>query len=370
MKKTLYAFGFCLFVFASCQKQEQVFSVAPALDSTSITGARESDPEEAKYDAMIETIANGLRDIRNDEQFRSIVHAQVSLQFDGDDNVLLKTLDSACTANSINLAAAMETTLNNSGRADLVPLIDQAIHGFPYFDDSIYLQIFVPNIAQMNNSTVPMILENHTTEIGGVYQGFDANNGLIQVSSANPPMILIWVVSGNEVVDNSGRPGAKVVLGTSGSGPTPKHEYIITEIDVTDKKEDFVNGRCELMYVQYRNGFSCAMITPQNMVYVDKFNVAVYPLTNNPIVFAGSANQWTNSPFISTLWYERDVRKKFERQEQVVVGCSNMGVTYRSAEDKYGIQTDQNPWAVTPNYTWVGYDGTGLTGLSLKKYFY
>ncbi len=264
----------------------------------------------------------------------------------------------------------MESALIANGRADLVPHISEAIHGFKYFDDTIYLQVFVPDITKLNAQQTPLLIENHTTEDNGTHVAFNENNLKISVTQASASVGLAWIISANESVGNNGRSLAKSTGGGSGSGSTPaKREYFINAMKVNDKKEDWFNGRGEICYAQYRHNFSCGMVGAQIMVFVGKYNVATYSLTNEA-VYASSSKPWNNSAYISTLWYERDVRKKFQRSEQVAPGCSNMGITYRSKESRYGVQTDSNPWNIDPNYYQDIWDNNNLSGLEIRKKMY
>lgn len=338
------------------------------------SSARLLDENEVRFDEMIETAANGLLDLRSNPAFKTLVHDQIALQFDGDDNVLLKTLDSVCAANEINLEQEMENSLTNVGREDLIPFVHDAIHGFEYFEDTLYLQVFVPNVALISTQQTPIIVENHTTEELGIHKGFEAGGTPMNVDPGTVEYQLCWVVSANESVGNNARILPRI-LG-SGSWPTPgpgpaQKLYNIVEIEIYDKKDDVFNGKCELMFTQYRHNWGCNAVSAQRMIYVGKYASATYQLQFNEAMFADVNSKWNNSAYISTTWFERDVRKAFERTEDVVPGCSNMRTTYRSQESAYGTQQDVNPWTtIDPNFTMYSYDNGGLTDLALKKHMY
>lgn len=366
--KRILTFALACTIVTACQTKKQIDPATKGYHSL----ARQSDPDEAKFDDMIETVSNGLLELRYNDTFRTIVHNQVALQFDGDDNVLLNILDSACAANEIDLASKMELSLNNVGRSDLIPFVQEAIHGFKYFDDTMYLQIFVPDVAKITSQGIPIIIENHTTEANGIHEAFSQTGTSVSVNAATAGLSLDWVISVNEAVGNNGKPFMRTSGTTGGGSPSgvlSTKGYFIHEIQINDKKEDFFNGSAELCFVQNRYNYGCNIIGSQYMHFVGKFNTGKSGLSNEA-VFADVSHPWNNSGLISTIWYERDVRKIFDRVEEVIPSCSNSKVSYRSQESHYGVQTDFNPFTSDPWYSSIRYDNANLTGLELQKVFY
>jgi hypothetical protein len=87
------------FTFLSCKKgvssnaintQNQFIQQTPSIDY------------ESKYDNIINTVSYGLLDLSNNDAFKSILNAEINKKFDGDDNVLLKTLNIELAKNNIN----------------------------------------------------------------------------------------------------------------------------------------------------------------------------------------------------------------------------------------------------------------------------
>jgi hypothetical protein len=98
---------------------------------------------EEKYDKIIETVGYGLIDLSNNPSFRNIVNEQVPLQFDKDDNVLLKKLSSECAAIGLDLKQLMRDALTKYNKQDLLIYVDEAIEGFTYFDSKLYPQVYI-----------------------------------------------------------------------------------------------------------------------------------------------------------------------------------------------------------------------------------
>jgi hypothetical protein len=314
---------------------------------------------------MIETAANGLRQLRNNTMFRSIVHEQVALQFDGDDNVLLTTLDSVCTINGINLDSAMTSELNSIGRADLVQFVNGAIHGFQYFGDTIYLQLYVPNFSGVTLSQTPIIAENHADEGSVAIRSYEIDNSLSFIDSISASSTLTWIIGGNENVTNSGR-----LRVTSHVEPGVSDEYTLrmTAIEIHDMKEGFPNGKADIMYAMYRGSGTC-INAGYRMVFLSTFKKGRHTLNSStetwvaPISYPFTPNT-THGDYINMMWWEKDVRKKFEKQKEVVPGCSGTTITYRAKQSIYGIQTIANPWNSSGGYMLPHYEFDNTSSLS------
>lgn len=354
--KNMILLACAVLILAACKKP----SLNPGKNGAEPNGtgtpyavSLENDAEETRYDRMIETVAIGLLDAREDENFRTIVNEEVSKKFDGDDNALLLAIDNACKAHEMDLTALMEASLESHGRTDLIEHVSDAIHGFPYDNDKIYLQIYIPYKEEVNINDIPTIAENH--EEGSVIKGYDHESSVISVNSEYAQGKLTWVVGGNESIIPGIHP-----LESEPTGPTepqPPHKddpfaYVVqvTELDIFELRESFPNGQAEIMCVSYHigNGCNAGLL---NMQFVNKYGRTGYYQNLSGPYFSPPSNPWLPGSLynqkISVLWYERDVRKKFDRVENVYPGCNNTAVSYRSKEEKYGIQTIIHPGVVS-----------------------
>ncbi len=77
MKKILTVFEFVCLAFASCQKDKNLNQ--PNTTRPLMSTSREAEADEAKYDDMIETAANGMLELRKNSTFRTLVNAQLAL---------------------------------------------------------------------------------------------------------------------------------------------------------------------------------------------------------------------------------------------------------------------------------------------------
>lgn len=158
-----------LFLFAatfiSCGREtdeisSNINSDQPVLQKNDLS----PDAYEEKYDKIIETAAYGLINLSEQPSFRSLLNTQIAKQFDGDDNVLMKTLSVICNESGINLKEEMINSLTQSGKTDLIPYTDEVINGFKYFDTTLYPQVYIPFIENKNLDQVPGIAMNFNDE--------------------------------------------------------------------------------------------------------------------------------------------------------------------------------------------------------------
>ena len=368
MKKAIVACLLASATFTACKQNE-------SLTTTPLTqqhAARENDPEEAKYDDMVDIGYIGLRNLRNNEQFLEIVHSLVAQQFDEEDEVLLTTLDSACAANGINLKNEVMTALADAGRDELATdeLVSQAIGGFSYYDETLYLQVYVPFIENVSLTGIPTLAANH--EEGAEIAGYNPGNEEVLVDEAFAENNLTWVIGVNEIVGSNGK---WIKMHGNQGKPTMIGDATIqmTHLKLTNAKEGFPNGKSELAYAMWRSGTGSCNNGGYVMADLGKYwpnggaqqgispDVSwLAPLSNNFLLTTPLSQK------ITVLFFERDRRKKFGRTDAVVLGCPNTNVDYRSKFDPYGRMVIDNPRIADPsfqyNFDWFG----SMDGLNIK----
>lgn len=241
-----------------CKKEEDKnFKQSRTISNFSKT----AQEEEIYFDDMIKTVTYGIADLSTNPTFRQVVAEQVALQFDQDDNVLLLNLDSALMPYNINLEQEMINALNAHGKQNLVQHVQHAIHGFQYFGDTLYTQIYIPFIEGKDIvSSVPTICMNFEDEpvLGSVIiEGTTLIEGTVGEAFAMNNNV--YVVSVNENTDGNGQSKLK----RSATGSTLKTAKLgdrllfVDEINISEKKEGWGNGRADISFIAITTKFSC-----------------------------------------------------------------------------------------------------------------
>ncbi len=385
-RQLLYGILSSAILMASCSKnKENAVVPGSSNDFKKVrTGGSPAD-NEAHFDLVVETASYGLLDLRANPAFVNIVRGAVSNHFDNDDDVLFKNLATACTEQGINLASQMTATLNRIGRTDLVPYVNDAINGFSYFDQTAYMQIYIPFFGTAPATETPILVINKNgLETAPALNNTSDMPSLITIDRATAATHHDWVVGVNERVDNAGQvPSRLEVLGTNRTTGTPDGSFWINRIQYDDWKETWVNGGPEIGSA-YHYG-------PINSGPVDYYRMTGYFYTNT----TGLTNQWMipgqvcekviskTSPnsscsllpvfpaspnkVMSIVIFERDFRKMYDRQARSNPNNPSTEVTFGSMETPYGsIVIGQNQILTGPplvNQIW-GMDvefGYGLT---------
>lgn len=219
-----------------------------------------------EYDAMLNTLALGLLEPSRDKQFRSRVLERAKKQFDGDDNVLLKTLSaemgenldeillSSLSKHKDYLAQFQNTNLYNFGNFTTLAKIDEVIEGFGLPTQRCYTQIYIPFIDQVDLSELPTIVVANKDGGDCVYLGYEPIVGTeeyqtVQVDEAYAKKRVTWVVSVNETVDNQGElPSSSEMSGQTldTRSSAPELFVRISQVRVTSKKECWACGKAEV----------------------------------------------------------------------------------------------------------------------------
>jgi hypothetical protein len=222
--------------------------------------------------------------LANNSSFVAVVKDACDLQFDGDDNVLFKQLNDIAAENEINLAAEMEASLTNLDKEDLIPMVDGVINGFDYFDTKIYLQIYIPFIENYNAEHSPWISLNHNDD--DVLPSYRVEGGVLNYDDIDEGFAMentVWVISGNETVDNTGN----IVMEER---DLYHKDAKINKIKIIEKKESWGNGRADISYIAYHiNTSNCSRVG-------DPFAKEPYIRIENTWL-----NLWRNTPNIAYL---------------------------------------------------------------------
>lgn len=342
--KTLKNVMLGAFVAASligCKKTES------ELEPTSKTIQTSPNYYEDIYDQHINAAGFGMLGLANNSSFVALVKNACDLQFDGDDNVLFKDLYDMASENEIDLAAEMETSLTNLGKGDLIPLIDGVIRGFEYYDTKIYLQIYIPFIENYNSQQTPRVVLNHNDDAR--LPSYFMQNGRLTSADVDEVFAqnnLVWVISGNETVDNTGN----IVMEER---DLYHKDAKINKIKIIEKKESWGNGRADISYIAYHiNTSNCSRVgdpfAKEPYIRIENTWLNLWRNTPNIAYLTSRSNinyMWNPNKNILVLMYEKDVRVKFGKTTNgfSYVGncfCSNNpsgNFFYISKETPYGV---------------------------------
>ncbi|MDQ3073655.1 MAG: hypothetical protein M3Q97_10380 [Bacteroidota bacterium] len=329
--------------------------------------------EENMCDEMMETIAYGLLELSKSTSFREVVNDEVDVMFDDDDNVLLKTLNAHSEIQ--NLITEMGSTLSEVNKSSLIGNLSSAVNGFGYYDDTLYIQIYIPYKDLVDRNENPVICINYSDEydtLQGMFLNGSGTIDYISVDSNYAKENLVWVISVNETIDNKGLiPEQPYTLNkTMSTGKAAE----INRIWVTESKEKWAGGKSEISHLtihvshNYLNVLTCS-----SAKYLQGTPFAKLPkkkLNGWTGVFVGSLNVLASSytyvwdfenQHISFLLYEYDKRKT--RKIQFYQDCSGTVKEYTSKHDSYGVVRLQKSHLTTDPSTFE-YNNTNTTGLS------
>lgn len=277
----------------------------------------------------------------------------------------------------------MKESLENHGKHELVQFIAEAIDGFEYFDTKLYPQVFIPFIENKNLQQLPKISLNY--EDDEILESIKYSNGSVEQSNVNEDEAkasLVWVISMNETVNAEGEiPSNENSTGNKKSRGVNR-VLNVYKIKVTDKKEGWGNGRADISFVAVQIKPSGCIKQNRQSLPMMKVNDAdiygggtwLYPSAGCVSCMSNSLTDGNNVPFdlweedgneqIPILFFELDVRKKFERNETLWGACSNTKVYYISKETKYGntlpVKTD------FPNYSPSYKNYGGMSGMEAE----
>jgi hypothetical protein len=198
MKKKIIYVLLILLSFTMCKK-ENIVKHNLNVKMSDVGQIALTGPEyEVLYDSVLLAAYYGLLDLSKSASFKSLVNSELSLEFDGDFNVLLKKI----SVNWPSLESDMTNSINShfSNPSLLTKYVDEAVNGFEYFDLFLYPQIFVPfedQVSLTDNPKLALNLYDSTILPGQYLNSSNVLNGLA-IDEDYAEENLIWVISTNE----------------------------------------------------------------------------------------------------------------------------------------------------------------------------
>ncbi len=376
-------------IFVGCQKEQTVNSAVSTSQIDTSINALQSDRKAATYNAqsLMKTTIFGLLPATTDENFRNTVHQEIEKKFDGDDNVLLKDLNTIIPIEQMmndNLQKELIVTnditdvpiqMRDNEDDDLAPevfknkeKIRTAVNGFYFLKDNYYLQVYIPFYEQVNLKQTPtLILGAHKKVSKATKKGTDEDmeayqlqsNGKVKkmiVNEAYAKKNLVWVVSINERVRSDGKINQS---DNTKEEPTvelraSQTELRISQVKIHDKKERFWQGDAEVAVLGWQETPACQRVALHD---IGSF---AFPDVKTTGVFTSPKDVSRNaifSPFfqvpnaleplndVNLVMYEFDAGAARTIGYQNIQGtCNAASMTITSSDIEYGT------WGITANY--------------------
>lgn len=359
----------------------QIFTVAFAMLLILVNSCKPENLSELKNDPPIQTLTvddedvydrsvmagvYGLLRLSQNSTFRGIVNAKVAEQFDGDDNALLSTISTACNSNGIGLSDSFSTSIATyyTGQLLLNSYVNQAINGFSYFEETEYVQIYIPFIDLVNLNSNPIICLNLNGEdtlpgyklVNGELVSYDvtkemAQENLVWVVSVNERNASTNLISGPEVSENIEIESDTLYGDTTFNkkNTTPYATISIYGVHIGTKKESWPNGRSDIAFVgaQYDGNNHFEPLAKDIVKIGNDYINAWKWMYSTPSYFTSPSSLGplafnTDNECLSVMIYEKDIRRKFERSYMPVTyspisGSNSSRLYYNSKETPYGV---------------------------------
>ncbi len=112
-----------------------------------------SNRQEAKkyVNQQLKTYALVFTEISKDAAIKKIVHEAVAERFDGDDNVLIKTLLEKCKKKGINIKEMFQSTLDKKNIRISVDELLTSLDGIN--EKNLYPQIYIPSFDNFSDAS-------------------------------------------------------------------------------------------------------------------------------------------------------------------------------------------------------------------------
>jgi len=207
-----------------------------------------------------------------DNAFRQATYQYIEQQFDGDDNVLIKTFLPRCATGG-DLPIASQRLLNSLAAF-------QNING-----DTLFPQIYIPNYQSLKSRGLigvsqPIIIPYaYQDEPNDSYTAYtlDSRGQYIQlpnkVSESNATLQEVWVIMTNESVDDQGN-----ISSGNGGGPASRQVPCrLDKVKIGNWKEKWISGKNDFSmrsYLTTWNGYD--LYTP-----TEHFNTSATNYSNN-----------------------------------------------------------------------------------------
>jgi hypothetical protein len=323
-----------------------------------------------------------------------MVYSAVATQFDGDDEVLLKTISNTYGSTAFfstfksSLLQYRQTYTETTGHIPFSSYtsnadVTKSIMGFEYEGKTFYIQIYVPFVENVNPNTRPVIVvgtdDDDTCEAPGYQVSESGKVTVINVTEEFAKENLTWVVSVNERVLPSGQVDAAIATDRNGVW---KKSARISQVNVSDDKECWLNGESEISFVGAQTDIPCnnlQTLSGLNFICIKgcELNTWCSPTTSNSGLsyLAGTpTNTFLPIPlepsrYIDIVVFEKDVsKKKWAREFQIpdCTGSPNTILTYYSKQTPYGTKSfSASSFPVTTGIE-TETDEYSLTGMKFK----
>jgi hypothetical protein len=244
-----------LTVFNACQKEIEV------------SKKNEKNVSETEFALnSLNKIGNDIMKISNELQLEGLVYSEISKQFDGDNNVLIRNLDDALKLRNTSLSNLINNDLKSGSTLTYNLGIITDSEG-----QNHYPQIYIPNIEELKKNNIlgtkPPILviyvsgiDENRTEFDGYFLNDNKLEKMpFQITEAYSKSNEVWVLSVNERVNNNGE-----VSSNSSSSPILKSAKSaincqIQNMKIKSHKESWVSGASDVSirtYKTYSNIFA------------------------------------------------------------------------------------------------------------------
>jgi hypothetical protein len=223
--------------------------------------------------------------------------------------------------------------------------------GFEYEGKTFYIQIYVPFVENVNPNTRPVIVvgtdDDDTCEAPGYQVSESGKVTVINVTEEFAKENLTWVVSVNERVLPSGQVNADVA---SDRNFTASKSVRISEVNVHDDKECWLNGKSEISQVGAQTDIQCNLIATTfgvPFICVKGCELDTWCTVNSTTNWgrlAGTPFNTTLPALIANRWidvvvFEHDVEKKKWKRNFLVPDCGgypDINFEYYSKQTPYG----------------------------------
>lgn len=239
MKTRLLTFLLFIF-FLACKNNE----ISPGPTVTFI-----DEPGLPEVTRLFVPLARSVWDIALNDEARAVVYQEVDKQFDGDYNVLLKTL--------VHSGQGENRTIEKEALTMLKARIDDFNVGAK---ETVFPQIFIPFFEKLKEDNLLgkkeplLVFRDGPPAKNGLYRGYAfidgklADKGLISEKHASENEV--WVISVNERVnDNGGVLPAYNINTNYGGRPQSYYNPSVKSIQIKGKgcmKEDWISGAAEV----------------------------------------------------------------------------------------------------------------------------
>jgi hypothetical protein len=340
----LTLFGLMILSFWACKPEQ----IQPSLV--------EDTSDNTYNESILNTAAIALLDLSQDEAFRKTVNEQVKEKFDGDYNVLLKTLFetkgdllrnemwSSLQKHAPTLVTENRTRFKDLGVINTIDGVNKSIGGFNAWNLRLYPQIYIPFIEEVDLNDQPTIVVG--SEDGGdcIALGYkpipnSKDYEVIEVDEAYAKKNLTWVVSTNESVNERGElPSEGKTVDLRASGLQVRH----TEFYVTSQKECWLCGQGDLRVVWAHYDQSCNEIVgwagasgDLEKINTNELNAWHEIDSDTYLIAGGQPNPFPANYTVAWVVYEHDNKPAITATFPTPCGIS-VDLNYRSNDSFYG----------------------------------